>query len=42
MKITALRSPHSIKDDPTRYARDPIIFIGTDKHAYLEKAAALG
>ena len=38
-----LRSPHTIKDhNATRNARDPIFFIGTDKHLYLEKAVQIG
>ena len=38
-----LRTPHTIKDhNSTRNGRDPIFFIGTDKHAYLEKAVRIG
>ena len=38
-----LRSPHTKRDhNSTRNARDPIFFIGTDKHAYLEKALRIG
>ena len=39
----AVRSPHSIRDhNATRYARDPLFFIGTNKHQYLEKAVQIG
>jgi hypothetical protein len=39
----SVRSPHTIKDhNATRNARDPIFFIGTDKHLYLEKAVQIG
>ena len=38
-----LRSPHTKRDhNATRNAFDPIFFIGTDKHLYLEKAVAIG
>jgi hypothetical protein len=38
-----LRSPHTKRDhNATRNAFDPIFFIGTDKHRYLEKAVAIG
>ena len=38
-----LRSPHTKHDhNSTRNARDPIFFIGTDKHAYLEQAVRIG
>ena len=38
-----LRSPHTLRDhNATRNARDPIFFIGDDKHAFLEKAVRIG
>jgi hypothetical protein len=38
-----LRSPHTKHGhNATGNALDPIFFIGTDKHAYLEKAVAIG
>jgi len=38
-----LRSPHTQRGhNATGNALDPIFFIGTDKHAYLEKAVAIG
>ena len=38
-----LRCPHTKRDhNATRNAYDPIFFIGTDKHLYLEKAVAIG
>ena len=34
---------HTIRDhNATRYARDPIFFLGQDKHAMLEKAVNIG
>jgi hypothetical protein len=38
-----LRSPHTLRDhNATRNARDPIFFIGDDKHQYLEMAVQIG
>ena len=38
-----LRSPHTIRDhNATRNSRDPIFYIGCDKHASLEKAVRIG
>ena len=38
-----LRSPHTKRaHNATCNALDPIFFIGTDKHAYLEKAVSIG
>ena len=38
-----LRSPHTKRShNATRNAFDPIFFLGSDKHLYLEKAVAIG